>query len=88
MMTESHWENIYETTDPTTVGWYQSDPVLSLKLIRSSGVGKESAIIDVGGGAARLVDALLNDGFSDVTVLDISATALKHTRSRLGDRSR
>jgi len=87
MTIRSHWEGIYETTDPTKVGWYQSLPAISRKLITSAGVGKECAIIDVGGGASLLVDGLLTDGFEKLTVLDISAGALEHARSRLGDRS-
>jgi SAM-dependent methyltransferase len=88
MTTRSHWEGIYEKTDPTEVGWYQSDPETSRRLIKSAGAAKECGIIDVGGGASLLVDKLIDDGFTDLTVLDISAAALEHARSRLADRSR
>ena len=87
MTTRSHWEGIYETTVPTKVGWYQSHPAMSRKLITSAGVGKECAIIDVGGGASLLIDELLHDGFGDLAGLDISAAALEYARSRLGKRS-
>jgi 2-polyprenyl-3-methyl-5-hydroxy-6-metoxy-1,4-benzoquinol methylase len=79
-----HWEHVYEGNDTNAVSWYQSEPDLSLELIELLGVGPESSIIDVGGGASVLVDRLLAKGFTDLTVLDISQTALDAARERVG----
>ena len=81
---QSHWENVYATRGEREVSWFQERPALSLELIRAAGATPRSAVIDVGGGASRLVDALLTDGFTAVTVLDISAAALAASRRRLG----
>lgn len=78
-----HWDHIYRTTDPTKVGWFQQYPEASLNLIASIGLGKQSPIIDAGGGASRLVDELLKRGFENLTVLDISPTSLDMAKSRL-----
>ncbi len=82
---KQHWENVYATRSPLEVSWYQREPALSLELIRRSGVGPDDALIDVGGGASLLVDRLLAAGHTRVAVLDLSAAALAHARSRLGD---
>ncbi|MCG3199880.1 MAG: class I SAM-dependent methyltransferase [Candidatus Omnitrophica bacterium] len=79
-----HWENIYTTKQPDQVSWHQSSPRVSLDLIGRMGLGCEAQVIDVGGGASTLVDALLGRGFSRMTVLDISAAALDCSRKRLG----
>ncbi|MBZ0105240.1 MAG: class I SAM-dependent methyltransferase [Sulfuricella denitrificans] len=84
---KAHWENVYSTRKPDEVGWYQAYPEIPLHLIASTGVGKSAAIIDVGGGASNLVDALLENGYSDVTVLDLSAAALEASRARLDQSS-
>jgi len=87
MDTKAHWEHIYETKAPTQVSWYQSHPELSLQLIQRTGVTPAEPILDVGGGASTLVDDLLANDFQQITVLDISATALTLARQRLGDRA-
>jgi 2-polyprenyl-3-methyl-5-hydroxy-6-metoxy-1,4-benzoquinol methylase len=84
---KAHWEQVYSTRKPHEVGWYQAYPEIPLHLIASTGVDKSAAIIDVGGGASNLVDALLENGYSDVTVLDLSAAALEATKARLGQAS-
>lgn len=84
MERKTHWEQVYSTRKPNEVGWYQAYPEASLKLIASTGVEKSAAIIDVGGGASNLADALLDQGYRDLTIIDISATALAATRARLG----
>jgi ubiquinone/menaquinone biosynthesis C-methylase UbiE len=86
MDTKGHWEYVYETKAPTQVSWYQSNPQLSLQLIQRTGMAKTEPIIDVGGGTSTLVDDLLACGFQQITVLDISATALNIARQRLGER--
>jgi 2-polyprenyl-3-methyl-5-hydroxy-6-metoxy-1,4-benzoquinol methylase len=82
-----HWDNVYRTKQPTEVSWYQADPAVSRELIAATGVTSEAPIIDVGGGASRLVDSLLDDGHTDVTVLDIAEAALEHAKARLGPRA-
>ena len=84
---KAHWENVYQTKGETGVSWYQSDPRLSLELIRSVAPSAGGRIIDVGGGASHLVDRLLDLPFDRVAVLDISDTALRMSRSRLGERA-
>jgi ubiquinone/menaquinone biosynthesis C-methylase UbiE len=81
---KSHWEEVYSTKPETKVSWFQEHPGVSLGLIGRTGAGCGGAIIDVGGGASTLVDDLLAEGHSDLTVLDISATALDIARHRLG----
>jgi len=70
--------------DDTEVSWFEQTPLLSLELIRARSATPESAIIDIGGGAARPLDVLLDEGFSAVSVLDISATAMATAKTRLG----
>jgi 2-polyprenyl-3-methyl-5-hydroxy-6-metoxy-1,4-benzoquinol methylase len=82
----SHWNAVYESKAPTQVSWYQAHPERSLELLAQLGVDASSAIIDVGGGASTLVDALLDRGFTNITVLDISRAALAHAAARLGPR--
>jgi 2-polyprenyl-3-methyl-5-hydroxy-6-metoxy-1,4-benzoquinol methylase len=80
---KEHWSHVYSTKGPSEVSWFQPDPTRSLALIRATGVSPEAPIIDVGGGASTLVDHLLSDGYTDVSVLDIAASALEQARSRL-----
>lgn len=80
---QSHWENVYSTKADNEVSWYEESPELSLSLIRQAGLGPDASIVDIGGGASRLVDALLEAGQSHVTVLDLSAAALETSRQRL-----
>ncbi len=84
MKSKQHWERIYTTNSEDEVSWFQKHAELSLKLIRESAMGLSSSIIDVGGGASTLVDDLLSEGYKNITVLDLSAAALTHTKSRLG----
>lgn len=82
-----HWEKVYTTRGESEVSWFQETPALSLELIELVGAMQDSAIIDIGGGASRLVDHLVSRGFQDLTVLDLSAAALASARSRIGDRA-
>jgi ubiquinone/menaquinone biosynthesis C-methylase UbiE len=84
---KAYWERVY-ADGYEDVSWFQSRPDLSLRLIKSSGITKDAGIIDVGGGASSLVDCLLDEGYSPVAVLDISPTALRYARDRLGSRAR
>jgi len=84
---KAHWETIYAAKAPTEVSWYQASPTLSLELIEAIGAGKNARIIDIGGGASLLVDHLLDRGYPNLTVLDISANALRRAKERLGERA-
>jgi SAM-dependent methyltransferase len=84
---KQHWENIYHTRNPEELSWTQIVPEISLKLIHSFHLLKEARIIDIGGGESRLVDCLLDEGFKNISVLDISETALSRARKRLGARA-
>jgi SAM-dependent methyltransferase len=84
---QAHWENVYQTKGERDVSWFQERPEISLELIGATGANADSAMIDVGGGASRLIDALLNAGFANVTVLDLSEKALATSKARLGGRS-
>lgn len=87
MNREEHWNQVYQTKPPDDVSWFQPRPTTSLRLIEACGVGKSDGIIDVGGGASVLVDFLLDAGYSQLAVLDISAAALDHAKGRLGARA-
>lgn len=78
-----HWEAVYRDKQPLEVSWYQREPTLSLQLIDEARPALDAPIIDVGGGASTLVDCLLSRGYSHLTVLDLSATALAHAKKRL-----
>src|SRR5258708_36956348 len=84
---QSHWQNIYTSKGENEVSWFQESPASSLALIAETGARPASGIIDIGGGASRLVDHLIEQGFRDVTVLDLSAAALETAKARLGDRA-
>lgn len=84
---KAHWEKVYQTKDPDEVSWTQKIPQTSLDFIHSLGLKKSAKIIDIGGGDSKLVDHLLEEGFEDITVLDISAKALEKSQKRLGDRA-
>ncbi len=84
MADKSHWEKVYSTRAIDDVSWYQTHAERSLKLIRELGIAKDAPIIDVGGGASVLVGDLLDNGYSNLAVLDLSAAALCAARARLG----
>jgi len=89
MTTESrsHWEQIYRTRAATELSWYQSNVGRSCELVAASGVSRSAPILDVGAGASLLVDALLEKGYSDLTVLDVAPAALQQVRERLGPKA-
>lgn len=84
---KQHWENVYLGKSPAEVSWFQENPALSLKLIADAATGLTAPVIDVGGGASRLVDELCAAGYTDISVLDVSAAALNHAKQRLADKS-
>lgn len=84
---QAHWENVYRTKRERDVSWFQETPEVSLELIRATGAGIAASIIDIGGGASRLADALLDQGYRSIAVLDLSQQALATSRARLGARA-
>lgn len=80
---KDHWQNVYETKTPNEVSWTQKIPQTSLNLIEEVSKNKSSKIIDIGGGDSNLVDFLLEKGFENISVLDISAKALEKAKTRL-----
>jgi 2-polyprenyl-3-methyl-5-hydroxy-6-metoxy-1,4-benzoquinol methylase len=85
--TQTHWDQTYAAKAETQVSWFQASPERSLALIRSAAPSHSASIIDVGGGASSLVDSLLADGYTDLTVLDVSEVALGRSKARLGERA-
>lgn len=79
----THWNNVYATHSSDSVSWYEPEPTTSLELFDAMGVTSRNSLIDVGGGESLLVDRLLARGHRDVTILDLSATALQASLSRL-----
>jgi hypothetical protein len=89
-MTETrreHWDDVYGKKREDEVSWFESEPKTSLALVDRCAPARDAKIIDIGGGASRFVDALLDRGFSNVTVLDVSQAALDRARTRLGTRA-
>jgi SAM-dependent methyltransferase len=84
---QAHWQNVYAKKGENEVSWFQENPAPSLELIAQVGATSASAIIDIGGGASRLVDKLVERGFKDITVLDLSEAALEAAKGRLGGRA-
>jgi len=82
-----HWESVYSNKAAEETSWYQRVPRLSLSMIANTGLGPDAALVDIGGGASRLVDHLLNEGYRNLTVLDVSSAALVNAAHRLGDRA-
>lgn len=84
---QNHWEQVYQSKESTEVSWYQEYPDQSMRMIEKVAASKGDAIIDVGGGASVLVDSLLQKGYTNLAVLDISESALKCARQRLCERA-
>lgn len=84
---DKHWIAVYRDKAPDTVSWYQAVPEPSLNALKRLGCASPSSIIDVGGGASNLADALLEQGWHDITVLDIAAPALEAAKLRIGARA-
>jgi len=82
----THWDAAYAQGDETR-SWFEELPYMSLRMLDSAGVSAADAVIDVGGGASPLSGALLDRGFRDLAVLDISAAGMQHARDRLGSRA-
>lgn len=85
---KKHWETVYSTKQPHEVSWTQEVPQTSLDFIHSFKLDKTAKIIDIGGGDSKLVDHLLDEGFENITILDISEKALERTKDRLGKKAK
>ena len=88
ILRKEHWETIYETKQLKDVSWYQPVPETSLDFLQRFNLPKTAKIIDVGGGDSLFVDYLLELGYIDISVLDISENALERAKERLGDKAR
>jgi SAM-dependent methyltransferase len=82
---KAHWEGVYTSKAENQVSWFQETAATSLELL--AGVERNGAIIDVGGGVSRLIDGLVDRGYSNLSVLDLSRAALEEARRRLGDKA-
>lgn len=82
---KKHWENIYQTKELKDVSWFQPTPETSLDFLKQLNVPTTAKIIDIGGGDSFLVDHLLDLGYQDISVLDISVAAINRAKQRLGD---
>ena len=88
MSTKSHWEKIYTEKSPQEVSWTQETPVTSIEFFEDFKLNKTSPIIDIGGGESKFVDYLLEEGYQNISVLDISENAIKRAKDRLGKKSK
>ena len=84
---KKHWETIYNTKKLQEVAWYQPVPETSLNFIKATHLAKDSNIIDIGGGDSFLADNLLSQGYTNISVLDISENAIKRAKERLGEKA-
>lgn len=84
---KEHWDRVFNSRRTDEVSWYQPVPLTSLRMIQDLGLARDACVIDIGGGDSLLADHLLREGFTDVTVLDISAAALDKAKTRLGDKA-
>lgn len=84
---KAHWEKIYQTKSLHEVSWFQPKPETSLNFFNEFKIAKDAKIIDIGGGDSLLVDHLLDLGYTDITVLDISEAALTKAKTRLGNKA-
>lgn len=87
MERKKHWESVYKKNEPDQLSWSQEIPKTSLDFINSFDLAKTSEIIDIGGGDSKLVDYLLEEGYVNITVLDISAKSLDRAKKRLGNKA-
>ncbi|MFV8363604.1 class I SAM-dependent methyltransferase [Flavobacterium sp. ZT3P35] len=84
---KQHWENVFSTKSPNEVSWTQDYPTTSMNYLENLNLSKTANIIDVGGGDSNLIDALLEKGYQNIWVLDISEAALERAKNRLGDKA-
>lgn len=85
---KQHWETVFTTKAENEVSWYQNEPKTSIQLIQACKVAKDAKIIDIGGGDSYLIDSLLDLGYTNLFLLDISAAAIERAKKRLGDKAK
>ncbi len=85
---KKHWEKVYSTKEPHEVSWTQELPKTSIEFFHNLNLKKDASIIDIGGGDSKLVDTLLMEGYTNITVLDISEIALEKAKKRLGENAK
>src|ERR1035437_3951530 len=85
---KEHWEKVYSTKQPHEISWTQELPKTSLDFIHSFNLPKSATIIDIGGGDSKLVDYLVDEGYENISVLDISSTAIEKSKQRLGNKAK
>lgn len=84
---KQHWENIFTSKTANKVSWYEPKPIISLQFLQEYNIATTAAIIDIGGGDSFFVDNLLELGYVNITVLDISEAALNKAKARLGKKA-
>ena len=84
---QDHWENIYSSKTEDELSWFQPYPRMSMEFVDLSKISLAANIIDIGGGDSHFVDALLDKGYQNIWVLDISANAIQKAKERLGKRA-
>lgn len=84
---KNHWEHIYNTKQPNQVSWTQEVPTISINFVKQLQIPKNASIIDVGGGDSKFVDYLLAEGYTNISVLDISEAAINRAKARLGGKA-
>jgi hypothetical protein len=84
---KEHWEKVYATKQPNEVSWTEEIPKTSLDFLHSFNLKKTANIIDIGGGDSKFVDYLLNEGYENISVLDISENAIERAKQRLGEKA-
>ena len=87
MEKKNHWESVYQNKDFKDTSWFQEVPSTSIAFLESLKLDKSAKIIDIGGGESRFVNYLLDKGFENISVLDISATAIEKKKRELGAKS-
>ena len=85
---KQHWENVFATKNLNEVSWYEPKPIISLQFLQEYNIAKTAAIIDIGGGDTFFVDNLLELGYQNITVLDISEAAINKAKARLAEKAK
>ncbi len=85
---KQHWENVFATKQETEVSWYQMKPQTSINFFTENGIPKDAKIIDIGGGDSYLIDNLLEMGYTNLFLLDISSNAIERIKNRLGAKAK
>lgn len=85
---KEHWEKVFATKAENEVSWYQEKPETSIKFFRENNIAKNAKILEIGGGDSHLIDHLLEMGYENLTLLDISGNALERIKKRLGEKAK